>query len=344
MKSVQIADHAVGEGAPVFVVCEIGGNFNTLEEGKKEIDLAVQCGADAVKIQTFRAETLVTRHSRFSTVAEGVNQYELFKRFEVSSEWHAELFAHAAARGILAFSTPSHYNDVDLLEKLKVPVYKLGSDDLTNLPFLAYVASKKKPVILSTGMADMQEAKEAVETVRAAGNPQVLVLHCVSGYPVLDFAALNLKAMAALRDTLEVPVGFSDHTVGTLASCAAVSLGACFIEKHFTLDKKLQTPDSFFSADPAEMTQLVRSIRDLEKALGSGEKKPNESEIALRGEIRKSVIARRKIAKGAAIRAEDVIVKRPGTGIAPKDCAKVIGRKAAREIAEDELIDWSMLE
>lgn len=340
MAPVKISDRLIGDGHPVYVIAEIGGNFRTLEEGKEIIERAIDSGVDAVKLQTLRADTLVTRGSRFSTIAGGASQYEIFKQIEISEAWHQALFDFARRKGIVIFSTPSHDDDVKLLERLQAPAYKIGSDDLTNIPFLQFTASKRKPVILSTGMAVLEEVREAVKAVLSTGNSQVAVLHCVSSYPVKNFSDLNLRVIQTLREALDVPVGFSDHSYGTLAACLAVSMGACMIEKHFTLDKKMDTPDSFFSADPAEMSELVEKVRQTEKALGSFEKKPTAEEERNKLEVRKSVVTRKKIKKGEMIQRDSVAIKRPGTGIEPKRLTDVIGKRALRDLEADQVISW----
>jgi len=344
MRTIKLGNVVVGDGKPVFVVAEIGYNFNTLEEAKASIAAAVECGVSAVKFQTFRAETITSRFTDFPAEAGGTNQFEEFGRYEMSEETHQELFDYARKRGILAFSTPSYFDDVDLLERLGAPVYKIGSDDLTNLPFLKYIAEKGKPVIFSTGMSTLGEVAEAFDTILSTGNDQIVILHCVSNYPVTDFSVVNLNAILTLRHAFPVPIGFSDHTTTISAALGAVALGASLIERHFTIDKKLDVPDAPFSADPAEMAALVRGIRELERALGDGGKCPAPSEQAMRWATRKSTIARMDIQPGEMITQDKIIVKRPGTGVPPKLCHLVIGRRANCVIKADEVITWEKLE
>lgn len=343
MSFVSIAGRQVGSNRPAYIIAEIGGNFKTLAEGFEEIDLAVAAGADAVKIQTFRADTLVTKDSRFSTIAQGANQYELFRDLEISEEWHIQLAARAAEKKLHFFSTPSHQNDVDLLERIQVPVYKTGSDDLTNLPLLDYIARKGKPMIVSTGMSSLEEVTQAVNTIKGAGNNQIILLHCVSGYPVTADEDLNLRAIRTLEKAFGVPVGFSDHTEGCRIPLLAVTAGACIIEKHFVLSKDLGTPDAFFSADPAELKELVTGIRDLEVLLGTGEKIPTEAEIKLRRDARKSIVARRNISTGEKLTPDNIAVKRPGTGISPSEWNQVLGRQAAVDIPCDSVLNRNQL-
>lgn len=343
MNLVSIAGRKIGKNSPSYIIAEIGGNFTTLEEGLREIDLVAESGADAVKIQTFRADTLVTKESNFATIAEGANQYELFRSLEISEEWHRLLAARAAEKKLHFFSTPSHPTDVDLLERINVPVYKTGSDDLTNLPLLDYIARKGKPMIVSTGMSSIEEVKQAVETIKAAGNDQIILLHCVSGYPVTADEDMNLRAIRTIETTFNVPVGFSDHTEGCRIPVLAVIAGACIIEKHFTLSKDLGTPDAFFSADPAELNELVTQIRKIEMMLGTGDKSPTEAEIKLRLDARKSVVAQCDISAGEKLDEHNTAIKRPGTGIPPSEWAKVIGRLAAADIPRDTIIGWEHL-
>lgn len=343
MREVRIEDRIVGPGHPVFIVAEIGYNFNTMDEARQSIDAALECGVNAVKFQTFKAETVTSRLVDFPAEAGGSNQFEEFKRYEISEEAHQELFKYARERGLIAFSTPSHYDDVELLERLKVSVYKIGSDDLTNLPFIEHIAAKGKPIIFSTGMGTLAEVAEAYETILKTGNDQIIILYCVSNYPVYDAALMDLRVIQTFAATFPVPIGFSDHTTTMSASLAAVALGASVIERHFAIDKKLDVPDAFFSADPGEMKALAHSIRELEKALGDGIKRPAKSELEMRSDTRKSVIATTSISQGEIITKEMIIVKRPGTGIPPKMAHLVIGRAARQPIGEDEVITWDKL-
>lgn len=339
----KIGDKTIGLGHPVFLIAEIGYNFNTIAQACESIDAAVECGVDAVKFQTFRAETITTRSCGFPAEAGGVNQFEEFKRYELDEAAHRRLFSYAMAKGMLAFSSPSHYDDAVLLDGLGVPAFKLGSDDLTNLPFLEYVTKLGKPLIFSTGMGSLSEVVEAYETVTAGGKRDVAILHCLSNYPVRDLAHLNLRAISLFRKMFDVQIGYSDHTVGLTAALGAVALGATVIEKHFTLDKRLDAPDAFFSADPAEMRALVSSVRDLEVAMGEPVKRPAPSEIEMRKETRKSVVARLKISAGEQITEDKLIIKRPGYGVAPKAAHLLLGRRAKLDIAPDEVICWDMV-
>ena len=343
MRQVRIGDRLLGEGHPVFVIAEVGYNFNLLDEALRSVDAAAEAGVDAIKIQTFRAETVTTRAGDFPPEAGGINQYEEFKRYEISEEVHRLVFARARERGLIPFSTPSYFDDVDLLERVGVDLYKIGSDDLTNLPFLRYVAARKKPVIFSSGMATLSEVDEAIRTMQEAGNGDLVLLHCVSNYPIKDLRVVNLRVIESYRQAFGIPVGLSDHTTTLSAAVAAVALGACVIERHFTLSKDLPVPDAFFSADPTEMRALVGAVRETERMLGDGIKRPSATEWQMRKDTRKSIVARRPIAMGQTIEPDDLIVKRPGWGIPPRDWGCVIGRKARRTIGEDEVITWDMV-
>jgi len=343
VRQIRIGDRLIGEGCPVWVIAELGYNFNSLAEALESVDAAAEVGVDALKLQTFRAETIVTRSSEFPPEAGGVNQYDEFRRYEISEEVHRQIFARCRERGIIPFSTPSHVDDVDLLERVGVDLYKIGSDDLTNLPFLRYVAAKKKPVIFSSGMATLSEVDEAIRTMREAGNEDLILLQCVSNYPIKDLSLVNLRTIETYRRAFGIPVGLSDHTTTFSAAVAAVALGACVIERHFALSRDLPVPDAFFSADPTGMRVLVQAVRETERMLGDGIKRPAATEWQMRKDTRKSLVARRPIAKGQAIGPDDIIVKRPGWGIFPRDWDRVIGRKAARSIAADEVITWDLL-
>ena len=341
MKKVQIGNKIIGKGEPIFIVAEIGYNFENVEQAKASIDVAIDAGVDAVKFQTFRAETTSTKDAMFPPEAGDTSQYEEFKKYEMSEEMHQEIFGYARERSIIAFSTPSHPNDVELLERIGVPAYKIGADDLTNLPYLEYVAKKGLPIILSTGMGTMAEVDDAVSTILSAGNDDLILLHCVSNYPITEVGYVNLKAIQTMAEAFPVPIGLSDHTTTISVSIAAVALGAVVVERHFTIDKKLPVPDAFFSADPAEMKMIVQGIREIEKALGDGIKKPAPSEeFEMRRETRKSLIATQNIPKGTRLTRDMIIIKRPGTGIEPKFLDLVVGREAKVDIREDEVITW----
>jgi len=344
VKTIEIASRKIGPGHPCFIIAEIGGNFRTYEEGISLIDEAGRCGADAVKLQTFRADTLAAKSAVFDMENTGrISQYELFKEYELSDELHNRLWAYAADHGILLFSTPSHESDVDfLVEDLDVPVLKIGSDDVCNLPFIEYAARQGRTIILSTGMSTLEEVGEAVATILRAGCDDLILLHCVTNYPA-HFENVNLKAMLTLAGEFGLPFGYSDHTLGNEACFAAVALGAQVIEKHFTLNKNAPGPDHMLSADPAEMTALVKGIRNIEKALGDGIKRPADSEQITRYNNRKSIVTVQTIPAGARITREMIAIKRPGYGIQPKYLEMVIGRIVRQTIGAEEVVTWDIL-
>lgn len=340
---ISIGEKTIGIGHPVFVIAELGYNFNTMEEALASVDAAAECGVDAIKVQTFKAETITTRGIDFPAEAGGVNQFDEFKQYEISEDAHQAIFERSWERGIVPFSTPSYTDDVDLLERLCVQVHKVGSDDLTNVPFIDYVARTGKPVIFSSGMGTLAEVDEAVNAYRAAGNSRLVLLQCVSNYPVTDASQLNLRVLETFARAFPVHVGFSDHSEGNTAAIAAVALGARVVEKHFALGKKMPVPDSFFSADPSEMSALVKAIRETEQMLGDGHKAPTKTEMEMRSDTRKSIIARRALPTGHKITEGDVIIKRPGHGVPPSMLDQVLGRETRAEISADTPITWDLI-
>ena len=376
VSAVAINDRAIGPGQPPYVIAEIGGNFMTFEEGREFIDAAIAAGVDAVKLQTYRADTLASKKAMFDMPNVGrTSQYELFKKYELGEDVHQQIFDYARQKGITVFSTPSHATDADFLEKFGVPAFKIGSDDSYNIPFIEYIGRKGKPTILSTGMSTMAEVLESTLAFLATGNKQLIVLHCVTQYPTKPEGA-NLRAMVTMQrelGKLGVPVGWSDHIVGIDVSLMAVALGACVIEKHFTLDKSLPGPEHQLSADPAEMKQLVTNTRNIHSALrpdmseeerlalvtdilgdsvlgriraslGSPEKKPSEEEKITVRNNRKSIVAEMDIPKGAVIDKGMVEIKRPGTGIAPKFITKMVGMRAKHDIQKEDILQWEDVE
>lgn len=340
---IRIGQRVIGEAHPPFVIAELGYSFRSVGEALQSVDAAAEAGVDAIKIQTFRADTITTRSVDFPAEAGGSNQYEEFKQYEIDEATHRAIFARARQRGLLPLSTPSHFDDVELLERVGIDIYKIGSDDLTNLPFLDYVARRGKPVIFSSGMATLAEVDEAIRVMRNTGNERLVLLQCVSNYPVEDASILNLRVIETYRQAFPVLVGYSDHSMTLTAAVLAVALGAVVIERHFVLDKKLPVPDAFFSADVTEMSALVRAVREAHAMLGSGHKAPAATEGKMRIDARKGLVARRRIARGQVITPDDLIVKRPGSGILPRDYDRVIGRRAQRDIETDEVITWDMV-
>ena len=340
-----IGGRRIGDGEPVFVIAEAGVNHNgDVELARALIDAAAAASADAVKFQTFSADRLVTAQApkaqyQNRTTDPAESQLAMLKRLELSAEAHRDLIDHAAARGILFLSTPFDSGSADMLDALNLEIFKLGSGELTDLPLLTHVARKGRPMILSTGMSALDEVEQAVAAVRAAADVPLAVLHCVSNYPA-DTRDCNLRAMDAMRAAFGVPVGYSDHTRGNVASLAAVARGACIIEKHLTLDRSMPGPDHEASSDPQEFAELVRAIRETEAALGDGIKRPRESELSTRAVARKSVVALVDIPKGQPVTREMLGVRRPGTGIPPADLERLVGRAHRVDIAAGSLLTW----
>jgi N-acetylneuraminate synthase len=343
-----VGERQIGEGAPVFIVAEAGVNHNGDPAlARQLIDVAAEAGADAVKFQTFRTESLVSRtapKAAYQREATGARegQAEMLRPLEFGPEEHVELRDWCAKRGLLFFSTPFDLSSADLLESLGVPLFKVPSGEITNLPFLRHVAAKGRPVVLSTGMSTLDEVGRAVDAIRESGDSPLALLHCVSAYPAPP-SEMNLRAMDTLKTAFGCPVGLSDHTLGIEIAVAAVARGAAIIEKHFTLDANLPGPDHRASLEPAELSRLVASIRSVESALGDGVKRPTSSELDTRSVARKSLVAARAIRAGERLTADAVAIKRPGTGIPPADLPKALGRPVRRHLAADEVIDWTAL-
>lgn len=327
-----------------YIIAEIGGNFTTYEQATRLIDAAAACGVDAVKLQTYRAETLASRNAMFDMENTGfTSQFYLFKRYEIDEALHRAVFKYAEQAGLDWFSSPSHQNDVDMLERCGVGAHKIGSDDAVNLPFLRYVARTGKPVILSTGMTTLDEVKESVEAILAEGNSQLILLHAITSYPTHP-EHVNLAAMQTLiRVFPQLAIGYSDHTLTPVACLAAVAMGARVIERHFTYDKKANGPDHMLSSDPAEMGWLVDAVRNFEVMRGSGVKEPAASEQGTRRNNRKSIVLQRSVKVGTALTADDIAIKRPGYGIAPKFYEAVLGRFVIRDLETDTVLDWGDL-
>lgn len=327
-----------------YIIAEIGGNFTTYEQAVKLIDAAVACGVDAVKLQTYRAETVASRKAMFDMENTGnVSQFDLFKKYQIDRELHQQVFAYAEKKDLDWFSSPSHETDLAMLEELGVGVHKIGSDDAVNLPFLRNVARLGKPMILSTGMCNLDEVKESVSAILNEGNNKLILLHAITSYPT-HAPNVNLAAMQTLMQTFpKLDVGYSDHTLTPVACLAAVAMGARVIERHFTYEKKADGPDHMLSADPAEMKWLVDAVREFEVMRGDGIKRPAESEKTTRINNRKSVVLARAVAAGEILSKDHLAIKRPGYGIAPKDLEKVFGRATNKAMDTDSVLVWEDL-
>ena len=345
---VEIAGKKIGAGHPCFVIAEAGVNHNgNLEMARRLIDVAKESGADAVKFQTFKADRLAIPSApkaryQLETTDEKESQQEMLRRLELSEKDHRELMAYCRKQKMLFLSTPFDEESADLLQKLEVPAFKIPSGELTHLLFLRHVARYGRPMIVSTGMATLSEVQEAVRAIREVSQEGLILLHCVSSYPA-DPADVNLRAMQTMASTFHCPAGYSDHTVGLTAALAAVAIGACVIEKHFTLDKGLPGPDHRASMEPQELKSLVREIRIVEAALGNGRKEPTRAEAETAAVARKSLVAARDIPAGSRLTQDLIAAKRPGTGLPPSMLELVVGKTAKRDIGEGTLLELEML-
>lgn len=345
---LDIGGRLVGPGHPCLVIAEAGVNHNgSLEMALQLVEAAARAGAEAVKFQTFRARELATADApkaqyQLARTDSGESQLAMLTRLELSPDSHLALLARCRELGLMFLSTPFDAQSVDLLDDLGLPAFKVPSGEITNLPLLEHIAAKGRPVILSTGMSSLEEVGRAVAVLRQGGAGGVALLHCVSNYPARA-EDVNLRAMATMAQALSLPVGYSDHTLGIEVALAAVALGACIIEKHFTLDRRLPGPDQAASAPPEELAALVRGTRIVEAALGHGRKEPAASEADTRRVARRSLVAARDIPAGAALIPDMVALRRPGSGLAPERLGEVLGRRARAAIPAGSLLSLEML-
>lgn len=346
---INIGNRYIGRKYSTFIIAEAGVNHNgDIEVAKRLIDVAVETGADAVKFQTFNVDDLVTKNApkakyQQETTDEKESQYKMLKKLELSKEEHLILKEYCQQKNIIFMSTPFDFSSVDLLEEIGIQAFKVGSGDLTNLPLLEYIAQKNKPIILSTGMSNLGEVEEAVNTILDTGNKDLILLHCVSNYPT-EFKDVNLRAIQTLGNAFKLPVGYSDHTPGIEIPIAAVAMGAKVIEKHFTLDKNMEGPDHKASLNPEELKEMVKSIRNVEKSLGDGIKRCMDSEKDTRKVARRSLVAKRDLKAGEVLTEDNIGIKRPGTGIKPKYYNKITGHKINKDIYHDTLFQWEDIE
>jgi N,N'-diacetyllegionaminate synthase len=330
-----------------FIIAEAGVNHNgSLEMAFQLIDVAAAAGADAVKFQTFKAEKVIAVNApkavyQKKTTGSDESQLEMVKKLELDEKAHAMLNRYCQDKGIQFLSTPFDLESVDLLNNLGLKIFKIPSGEITNLPYLRKLGALKKRLILSTGMADLGEIEDALNILTVAGTPleNIIVLHCNTEYPT-PFEDVNLKAMQTIQNAFPgIAVGYSDHTNGIEVPIAAVAMGAMVIEKHFTLDRNLPGPDHRASLEPHELTDMILRIRNIEKALGTGIKKPSPSELKNKSIARKSIVAALPIKKGEPFTEKNITIKRPGTGINPMLWDDIIGRKAVKSYQRDELIE-----
>lgn len=327
----------------VYIIAEAGVNHNgDLKLAKKLVDVAVEAGVDAIKFQTFKTEKIVGKFAAQATYQvenTGVveSQYDMVKKLELSFDSFRELKTYCDEKNITFISTPDDIDSVNLLVELKVPMIKIGSTEVTNIKYLKYLASKKIPLVLSTGMSTLGEVEGALNAIYSEGNTNVTILHATTDYPTME-SDVNLKAMVTMRDAFKVPVGYSDHTLGTEAAIAAVALGASVIEKHFTLDKNMEGPDHKASLNPNELKTFVKAVRKTQALLGDGIKKPTDKENHIMKNVRRSIVAAKDLKCGTVLNEEMVEYKRPGTGLKPELMEIILGRKLIRDIMQDELI------
>lgn len=329
----------------IFIIAEAGVNHNgSIELAKKLIDVASDSGADAVKFQTFKAQNLVSKNAQKAdyqkqTTDTKESQFDMIKKLELDLDTHKELMAYCRTKNIMFLSTPFDHDSIELLNDLGLEIFKIPSGEITNLPYLRHIGKLNKKVILSTGMADIGEIEDALDVLTQAGTKKedITVLHANTMYPT-PMEDVNLKAMVTIGNSFDIAFGYSDHTLGFEVDIAAVALGACCIEKHFTLDKSMDGPDHKASLEPDELKAMVKAIRNIELALGSSVKKPSKSEIPNMSVARKSIVAKTTIKKGEILSEENLSIKRPGDGINPMRWDEIVGSVALRDYNEDELI------
>lgn len=329
----------------VFIIAEAGVNHNgSIELAKKLIDVASESRIDAVKFQTFKAQNLVSKSAQKAdyqkqTTNNSESQFDMIKKLELDVDTHKELISYCKTKNIMFLSTPFDHDSIELLNDLGLEIFKIPSGEITNLPYLRHIGKLNKKVILSTGMADIGEIEDALDVLIQAGTKKenITVLHANTMYPT-PMEDVNLKAMVTIGNTFDIAFGYSDHTLGIEVDIAAVALGACCIEKHFTLDKTMEGPDHKASLEPNELNEMVKAIRNIELALGSSVKKPSKSEIPNMQIARKSIVAKMDIKKGEILTEEKITIKRPGNGINPMRWDEIVGTIATKDYKEDELI------
>ncbi|MYL69832.1 N-acetylneuraminate synthase [Halobacillus litoralis] len=327
----------------VFIIAEAGVNHNgCLQTAKKLVDKAKESGADCIKFQTFVSKNLASKNAKKAKYQKTSNadeeQLSMLEKLELSFEEFLELYDYCHSKEIKFLSTGFDFDSIDFLDSLGMDTWKVPSGELTNLPYLEKVSSLGKPVILSTGMATMKDIQDATKVLLDNNVNDLTILHCTTEYPT-PFEEVNLRAMLTLKETFNVPVGYSDHTMGIEVPIAAVSLGAKVIEKHFTLDRNMEGPDHNASLEPEELKAMVQSIRNIEVAMGTGTKAPSPSEMKNMSVARKSIVAKKAIQKGEYFDNDNLTVKRPGNGVSPMKWYEIIGEVANRDYQEDEMID-----
>jgi len=346
---IKVGGKEIGEDAHCFVIAEVGMNHNgDLEMAKAMIKAAAANGADCVKFQTFTAEKLVTKHAAtFGAVKSHLpaKQQEMYKKYEFSRAQWKELVEYSKELDVLFFSSCWDEENVDMLDELGMAMFKVGSADITHIPLLKHIARKNKPVMIATGASTIDEMREAVNAIKEEGNNKIILLHCTLSYPT-QLKDANIRCITTLiREFPDCIIGISDHTMDNITSIASTALGSKVTERHFTIDKRMPGVDHHLSMDPEDLKIMVQEIRKLEQTLGTADRSEIfGAETETRKMARRSVIAKIPLKKGVLITKEMLVIKRPGTGIAPKDVDKVVGKKPKKDIEDDEVLQWDMLE
>lgn len=350
MKIVRLGNREVGPGMQPYIIAEIGSNHNgDMNLCRELIDAAASAGVDAVKFQSWTDRSLIAeeeyaRNTEYSDKKKHFGSLrEMVTAYQLTEGQHREASAYCHDRGVVFCSTPFSAQEVDLLDELSVPFFKVASMDVVHLPLLRYVARKQRPILLSTGMATLAEIERAIETIRGEGNEQIVLLHCISIYPP-EYETIHLRNIDTLQRSFGFPVGFSDHTLGTAIPLAAVALGACVIEKHFTLDQDMAGWDHAISADPEQMRTIVYESQNIFMALGDGTRTVSAGEMEKRKKFRRSLVTRRTLNRGSVLTEADLDAKRPGTGIGPDKLGYVIGRRLNSDLSADQVLRWEHLE
>jgi N,N'-diacetyllegionaminate synthase len=349
MNIVKLGETEVGIDRPPYIIAEVGSNHNgDMDLCRQLIDAAALAGADAVKFQSWTDTSLIAEeeYAKNTDYSDKKKHFgslrEMVATYQLTSAQHLEAHAHCRDRGIAFCSTPFSVEEVDLLESLDVPFFKIASMDIVNLPLLKHAARKQRPVMISTGMATMGEIEQAVDAIRSEGNQQIILLHCISIYPP-EYDQIHLRNMAMLQQAFEVPVGLSDHTLGTAIPLAASALGACVIEKHFTLDQDMAGWDHAISADPGQMQTIVTESKNIFAALGTSRRSVGAAEMEKRNKFRRSLVTRHKLSSGHLLTEADLDAKRPGTGISPDRISYVLGRRLTTDLVPDQVLQWAHL-
>ena len=348
MKTIKIGNKSIGTGHPVFIVAEISANhLQNYDLAEKTILAARDAGVDAVKLQTYTPDTITLNcdsedFKLKDTIWEGKTLYELYEEAYTPWDWQPKLKKFAERHGLICFSSAFDKTAVDFLEKMNVPAHKVASFEITDIPLIKYMASKMKPMIISTGIAEIEDIEEAVNACNKAGNKDIILLKCTSAYPT-PLSDVNLRTMVDLSSRFNSLVGLSDHTLGTSVPIAAVALGACFIEKHITTDRSIGGPDSEFSLEPNEFRDMVKSIREVEKALGKVDYTLTEKMKRSR-DFARSLYVSKDIKKGEKLSLDNVKSVRPGYGLHPKHLDEVLGKRALRDIKKGTALKWELIE